>query len=233
MIRYCLFDVFGTLFYSDRLFQGTSQRLTGLVPSLTADDLKKELQSLYNQVFERIFDRSNPFVSEYDLYLEVYRLLQEKFKLKLDVPAWMDLMYDDFALTSVYPDTHETLSRLRAMGMQITLLSNIDEQPLRKLLNHFPDLSYDHVVSSEKARCYKPHQGVFMHALSLMDARPDQTVMIGDNYRADIKGAKAMGMKTVWIDRYQRSLPLSSDHPEADARIIQLDQIFPLLEQWS
>jgi 2-haloalkanoic acid dehalogenase type II len=231
MIRFCLFDVYGTLFSNEGLFRNTAERLSQVIPSMHADDLEIEVQKLYHQVFERIFQQENAFESERTMYRQVYAILQENYQIRIDVSKWMDQMYEDFASKPIYPDTFDTLQEFREKGCTITFLSNIDQAPLKGLLARYPDLPYDYAVSSEEARCYKPHPGIFNRALSLMNASVEETVMVGDNYRADIQGGKALGMKTVWINRYSPHQSPSEDHPDADLRIHTLAEMVEWMER--
>jgi HAD superfamily hydrolase (TIGR01549 family) len=47
----------------------------------------------------------------------------------------------------------------------------------------------------------KPHPEIFLAALESMDVRPDRAVHVGDSLYADVSGAQAVGMRTVWINR--------------------------------
>lgn len=56
------------------------------------------------------------------------------------------------------------------------------------------------VVVSDDVAAPKPHPSMFRAALRLAGAdEPHRAVMIGDNHAADIEGAHALGMDTVWI----------------------------------
>jgi putative hydrolase of the HAD superfamily len=54
------------------------------------------------------------------------------------------------------------------------------------------------VFSDEVGLC-KPHEAMFMAALRKLDAEPSEAVHVGDLLRTDVAGAKAMGMKAVWL----------------------------------
>lgn len=100
-------------------------------------------------------------------------------------------------------DAVPTLQTLREMGLRIGLVSNagydadiqtlIDKAGLRPYL--------DFIVSSAACGVRKPHPHIFELALRALDARPEQTVMVGDFLEADILGANRLGMGSVWITR--------------------------------
>ena len=52
------------------------------------------------------------------------------------------------------------------------------------------------------------HPAIFDAALQLTSARPEEIVMVGDSVSADVRGAEAVGMHAVLIDREgTRSVP--------------------------
>jgi len=64
----------------------------------------------------------------------------------------------------------------------------------RGLMSHFTSL----VFSDETGLC-KPHPEVFRRALRELGAEPPEAVHVGDLLRTDVAGAKAAGMKAVWV----------------------------------
>jgi putative hydrolase of the HAD superfamily len=69
---------------------------------------------------------------------------------------------------------------------------------------------FDAVVISGDLGVGKPDASVFRHALSLLDASPQATVMIGDSIARDIDGAIAAGLHAIWLNRL--------GHPRPDDR---------------
>jgi FMN phosphatase YigB (HAD superfamily) len=44
----------------------------------------------------------------------------------------------------------------------------------------------------------KPHPRIFQYTLEQMGVEAEEAVMVGDNLRADVEGAKTLGMIAVW-----------------------------------
>lgn len=63
-------------------------------------------------------------------------------------------------------------------------------------INHY----FKHVVTIETAGAKKPDPRMFRYAMTLSGARPETSLMIGDNYEADIRGGMAVGMDTVFYN---------------------------------
>ncbi len=85
-------------------------------------------------------------------------------------------------------------------------------------IGHF----FDFVISSINAGCRKPSPEIYWMALDRIGASPSEVCFIGDDLRNDYLTPKALGMKAVLLDRYQR-------HPEIPERVVDFDTILPYL----
>jgi putative hydrolase of the HAD superfamily len=54
-------------------------------------------------------------------------------------------------------------------------------------------------VDSTLVGCKKPDPRIFQAALDALKAAPSETVFVGDSLRRDMAGARAMGMRHVWL----------------------------------
>lgn len=54
-----------------------------------------------------------------------------------------------------------------------------------------------HIINSESAGVKKPDPRIFNYALTKARVEADKAIMIGDNYEADVLGAKNVGMHTI------------------------------------
>ncbi len=59
---------------------------------------------------------------------------------------------------------------------------------------------FDTIITSEKAQALKPEKAIFDYALRSANASLSDSLMIGDNYVADIKGAMKAGLDTVFYN---------------------------------
>ena len=78
------------------------------------------------------------------------------------------------------------------------ITNGFEEVQRRKLKNSKLLPFFDQIVTSEKVGVKKPHPEIFKFALDAAGAEPDRSVMIGDNFEADILGAKNVGMQTIF-----------------------------------
>ena len=72
-------------------------------------------------------------------------------------------------------------------------------------IDHF----FDTVTNSEMVGVKKPNPKIFNHALQLANANPEQSIMIGDNYEADILGALNNGLDAICFNYHKSELDRS------------------------
>jgi HAD superfamily hydrolase (TIGR01549 family) len=58
---------------------------------------------------------------------------------------------------------------------------------------------FEAIIVSSETGWMKPHPECYAPALAALPAPPGRTLMVGDDLRNDIKGAKALGLHTAWI----------------------------------
>lgn len=80
-----------------------------------------------------------------------------------------------------------------AAGLQLCLVSNTRNRP--RLLKLSELLGVPFVVGK-----MKPSKEMFKHALKMLDAKPAETVMVGDQMFTDIWGGNRMGIRTIWVE---------------------------------
>ena len=99
------------------------------------------------------------------------------------------------------PDTHELLSGLRDRGYRLGIISNWSAD-LADYLRSFGLAKYfDTVIASEAVGTAKPHREIFLRGLTALDCHPSSAVHVGDDYWADVVGAREIGIHPVLIDR--------------------------------
>jgi putative hydrolase of the HAD superfamily len=73
----------------------------------------------------------------------------------------------------------------------------------------------------------KPDPRIFQLALQRLKVAPQEAVMIGDSLNRDIAGAQAAGLRTIWINRYNRT-PTDA-YPTPDIELTNLGNLPTLL----
>ena len=124
--------------------------------------------------------------------LEVsFQLARQVWQMAIQVPK-------DFAL---FDDVIPGLELLKKRNVVTGVISNLrrDMTGLCKELGLSPYL--DFAVTSAEVGAEKPHAPVFLEALKRADVGPTEAVHVGDQYKADAQGARAVGIIPVLMDR--------------------------------
>lgn len=103
--------------------------------------------------------------------------------------------------SSVDSGVHAMLERLRATGTRMAIVSNtfIPSHCMDRHLEHEELLEYFPVrVYSSHTSYRKPHPRIFQIALEQLGVPAQRCAFVGDLLQADIRGARKLGMKTVW-----------------------------------
>lgn len=82
---------------------------------------------------------------------------------------------------------------------QMHIITNgFEEVQHRKLNNSNLRPYFDQVITSEKVGVKKPNPKIFEYAMDISGANVHESIMIGDNFEADILGAMNVGMQVVF-----------------------------------
>lgn len=101
----------------------------------------------------------------------------------------------------LFPYTIEILEYLTAKDYVLHLITNgFNNIQHNKLYNSNLTKYFKEVITSEKANSLKPNREIFEFALNATGANAEESVMIGDNIDADIKGAMNAGLDTVFVN---------------------------------
>jgi 2-haloacid dehalogenase len=100
-----------------------------------------------------------------------------------------------------YPEVGDVLSALKARGDKVAILSNGDADMLNDAVRASKlDKAFDAVISVVHAGIFKPAPKVYEVGLAKLGAAPADVSFQSSN-RWDIAGAKAFGLRCVWVNR--------------------------------
>ncbi|MFC4438810.1 MULTISPECIES: HAD family hydrolase [Natrialbaceae] len=96
------------------------------------------------------------------------------------------------------PGAVETVERLAARDLHVGVISDVDDEEGRWMLEQFGVReAFDSITTSEKVGRTKPDPAMFETALEKAGVAPDRSLMIGDRYDHDVKGADEAGLRGV------------------------------------
>ncbi len=119
-------------------------------------------------------------------------------KLAPQISAFMATNYrpEDVLLDGL----HETFANLRVRGIKLGVISN-RQQPFIEYLRELGIAEYfDFALAAGEINAWKPAKEIFLHAIRQMDVAASDVVYVGDNYYADVVGARNAGLNPVLID---------------------------------
>ena len=91
----------------------------------------------------------------------------------------------------------ELLDYLKPSYKMHIITNGFSEVQLKKMTNAGIAHYFKQIITSESVGVKKPNPKIFHHALEKANAKPSNSIMIGDNLEADIIGAQEVGLKTI------------------------------------
>ena len=102
---------------------------------------------------------------------------------------------------SVVPeDVRRALPQLRQQGYILGVISNRDKPFQDVLQEHGIGEFFDFSLAAGEVNSFKPEPGVFEHALGRLNLSPREAIYVGDNYYADVVGARRAGLQPILYD---------------------------------
>lgn len=232
-VRYVFFDACFTLIRPDPSFEDACQSLLaelGIPYSRQRLDLAL---TAAERVIETIEKHSPQLYAEDErirlAWARSFAVLLEHLAERSS-QSWLRLgfqIYDSYHPSSrwkAYDDVKPTLRQLRDLGIGSVVVSDFGKE-LPEILSLIGLREYfDAVVVSSIAGIAKPSAELYRLALESVSAKVDQVIMVGDNYLADIVGAKEAGISGYLLVRSKGAV----DTPKAAGVISDLQEIVDL-----
>lgn len=145
-----------------------------------------------------------------------------EYKIRFTEKNYVNLMSEFYKAyreeVVVSKNAKEILKTLHENGVKIAVASNcilfdeiyesiFREQGLSEYIDQF--------VFSYSRGIRKPDRRLFEEIIAHFNFEPSEIIMVGDSLKADITPAKALGMKTIWLNRKN----LCSENEVADVEI--------------
>ncbi|MBU0517570.1 TIGR02253 family HAD-type hydrolase [bacterium] len=132
----------------------------------------------------------------------------------------------------LYPHVRATLLELSRKGYRLAVIS---DAPAKQAWLRLCALGIQHyfeaVITYEDTGERKPHPLPFTRALETLNLFADQAVMIGDWLERDIKGAKEVGLHTIYAHYGCCHPDTDNEKKYADFTIEDISEIISILDQ--
>jgi putative hydrolase of the HAD superfamily len=120
----------------------------------------------------------------------------------------------------MFPGAHETLDRLKELGVKLALITNGAAAPQRaKVVRFALEHRFDHIQIEGEHGFGKPEEAAYIHALASLGVEAHETWMVGDNLEWEVVAPQRLGIFAIWYDGYGAGLP--PDSPIRPDRIIR------------
>ena len=144
-------------------------------------------------------------------------------------PALFEAIFAHYAgphAWRLYDDVLPALRLLRVGGYRLGLVSNFDARIVPVITGLGLGAAFDTVVFSTAVGAAKPARAIFARALGMLASTPRDAVHVGDDLRADVRGAHAIGIHPVLLRRGG-----IADRAPGVSVIHRLDQLPPLVRR--
>jgi putative hydrolase of the HAD superfamily len=121
-----------------------------------------------------------------------------------DRERFIQQLWDNFGKTNLwqtYPEVEQVLAELKGRGYRLGVVSNWDSRllPICDSLGITGRMEF--VLASALVGVEKPDRRIFEMALQRMSLDPERAIHVGDDYEADVMGARGAGVAAVHLDR--------------------------------
>lgn len=187
------FDCYGTL------IDWTAGILQAVRPVLSVHGVRATDEAILEK-FARLEAREE--AGEYKTYREVLRTVMGDIGRELGcelIERELDRLPESIRRWPAFPDTAGALRRL-ATRFSINVISNVDDDLFDQTAPRL-GVEINRLVTAEYCRSYKPSRRNFGVMLALLDLPADRVVHVAQSLYHDIRPARELGLRSVWIRR--------------------------------
>lgn len=123
------------------------------------------------------------------------------------------------------------LAYLEQKGIRTGVVSNISygSEALEDRINRMlPQNRFEFIIATSKFLFRKPNRHIFELALKKAGLQPEEVWFIGDNYKADVLGAKGAGLFPIW---YKGAIRTSAEEQEDVCSVSSWAELTELMEK--
>lgn len=202
MIKAIFLDFYGTVVHEDgEVIKKISKEIydTGTVSDIA------EIGTYWWNEFQTSFLSAygNNYMTQRELEYRSLANTIQHFRSTADAHKLSNMMFEHWTNPPIFEGSKQFF---QTAPLPVYIVSNIDRDDIMKALS-FHDLKPMGVFTSEDARSYKPRKELFEYALKNTGLIAKEVIHIGDSLSSDIKGAQAVGINPVWINRSGKKVP--------------------------
>lgn len=170
---------------------------------------KAELTTTFFEVNDMLWDDYNhQRIQRKDLRARRFPTIFKRLGLPIELrPKEIETEYIALSPTKnkVFDYAHELLDYLSTRYELHIITNGFDDIQGTKMASSKIDHYFKVIITSETAGFRKPDPRIFQLALDMSGAKVGHSLMIGDNLKADIGGARNFGMDQVFFNPHRKS----------------------------
>lgn len=199
MIKAFFLDFYGTVVHEDG---EVVKKISQLIYETGKAESPSEVDSFWWKDFQNLFNNSygNTFETQRALEKKSIKHTLEKFASNENIDKLSNYMFEHWVKPPIF---EESKKFFEISPLPIYIVSNIDANDVLRAIE-FHQLSPSGIFTSEDAKAYKPRKELFELALNTTGLHADEVIHIGDSLSSDIKGASSVGIKAIWLNRFNK-----------------------------
>ncbi|OAA42184.1 haloacid dehalogenase, type II [Metarhizium rileyi] len=216
-IKALTFDVFGTTVdwrssVTEELTLRAHRKHSSNLPPDLKDRLGRLTEDDWGRFAQAWRDTYIRFVQSFNPERDTWKTIDEHHRDSLVelLESWgLKDLYTDTEIESLslawhrlapWPDTVDGLAKLRDSGQLVLATLSNGNAALMADLDDFGALGFHELFCAETFRAYKPRPETYLGAVAGMGLEPGQVAMVAC-HMGDLKGAKACGLRTIYVER--------------------------------
>lgn len=199
MVKAFFLDFYGTVVHEDG---EVVKKISQLIYETGKAESPSEVDSFWWKDFQNLFNNSygNRFETQRVLEKKSIKHTLEKFASNENIDRLSNYMFEHWVKPPIF---EESKKFFEVSPLPIYIVSNIDTNDILRAVE-FHQLSPSRIFTSEDAKAYKPRKELFELALNTTGLRADEVIHIGDSLSSDVKGASSVGIKAIWLNRFNK-----------------------------
>lgn len=165
----------------------------------------EDFHSVYHEINERLWEQIRDGEIDKE-YLRKHRFYDTFKRFGID-DLELSMFFEEHFLDKILNYNHLVegaqyiLDYLKAKNYTLHIISNgFQEVTERKCILSKIDHYFQTITSADSVGVRKPNPAIFEYSLGLSDAKKEESILIGDDWIADVIGAQNFGMDIIFFD---------------------------------
>lgn len=222
MFEGVLLDFYGTVVHEDEVL--IAEICDRILASAGEPATVADIANYWGHVFSAscIASHGEGFLTQRQLERRSLASTVDRFAADCDPNELAELLFDHWRSPALFEDAAAFLD---AVELPVALISNIDRYDINAAISA-NRLRFDHVITSEDVRAYKPRPEPFAAGLAALGIGVGGALHVGDSVTSDVIGAGRMGIAVAWVNRTGKPRP---DGARPTHTVSRLTDLLPVL----